>query len=228
MGRWINRDPIGYRGGMNLYGYVGGMPTYYEDPFGLEPWLLPWDHNASWHPGTTLRLWFTHTPREHLRGLYTTDTDDLGATTSAALNGAGGSVLENADTAQAVADTMAYVDPTPLSDGLSAGLDYAKGDDEAAKDKLKGAALGPLADAAKAARAFKGLGRQQKACPNSPRKKPTPEQAAEFDDADLYNGAAGGRGAPSAPNNPPHFKGDEKPWRSGATPNSKYTHWTRW
>ncbi|WP_425267248.1 RHS repeat-associated core domain-containing protein [Aeoliella straminimaris] len=35
LGRFVNRDPIGYRGGMNLYAYVGGMPTRYTDPMGL-------------------------------------------------------------------------------------------------------------------------------------------------------------------------------------------------
>jgi RHS repeat-associated protein len=36
LGRWINRDPIGYGGGMNLYGYVNARPTYYIDPLGLK------------------------------------------------------------------------------------------------------------------------------------------------------------------------------------------------
>lgn len=35
LGRWANRDPIEYRGGKNMYAYVGGMPTYYVDPWGL-------------------------------------------------------------------------------------------------------------------------------------------------------------------------------------------------
>ena len=35
LGRWVNRDPIGYIGGYSLYGYVGGMPTYWLDPSGL-------------------------------------------------------------------------------------------------------------------------------------------------------------------------------------------------
>jgi len=33
----VNRDPIGYAAlDMNLYGYVGQMPTYYVDPLGLK------------------------------------------------------------------------------------------------------------------------------------------------------------------------------------------------
>ena len=30
-GRWLTRDPIGYRGGVNLYGYVGNDPGNYGD-----------------------------------------------------------------------------------------------------------------------------------------------------------------------------------------------------
>ncbi len=36
LGRWINRDPIGYGGGNNLYGYVNGNPVNGVDYFGLE------------------------------------------------------------------------------------------------------------------------------------------------------------------------------------------------
>jgi RHS repeat-associated protein len=35
IGRFIKRDPIGYRGGLNLYGYVGNNPVLYTDPSGL-------------------------------------------------------------------------------------------------------------------------------------------------------------------------------------------------
>jgi hypothetical protein len=34
-GKWINRDPIGERGGINQYGFVGNMPTRNADFFGL-------------------------------------------------------------------------------------------------------------------------------------------------------------------------------------------------
>lgn len=42
--RWLNRDPIGERGGINLYGYCGNSPVIYGDPYG-EGWfsdLLNW------------------------------------------------------------------------------------------------------------------------------------------------------------------------------------------
>ena len=34
-GRWLSKDPIGERGGKNLYGYVNNQPTARFDPFGL-------------------------------------------------------------------------------------------------------------------------------------------------------------------------------------------------
>jgi RHS repeat-associated protein len=35
--RWINRDPIHERGGINLYGYVGNEPMGWMDPDGASP-----------------------------------------------------------------------------------------------------------------------------------------------------------------------------------------------
>ena len=35
LGRWIQRDPIGYAGGINLYGYVGGAAAGRVDPSGM-------------------------------------------------------------------------------------------------------------------------------------------------------------------------------------------------
>jgi RHS repeat-associated protein len=39
IGRWINRDPLGEKGGINLYGFVGNNPVNWVDSMGLQ--ILP-------------------------------------------------------------------------------------------------------------------------------------------------------------------------------------------
>ena len=41
LGRWVQRDPIGYHGGVNLYEYVGGTAVRASDPSGLWYWNNP-------------------------------------------------------------------------------------------------------------------------------------------------------------------------------------------
>ncbi len=41
LGRWIQRDPIGYAGGINLYGYVGSAPVGAVDADGLRKLFPP-------------------------------------------------------------------------------------------------------------------------------------------------------------------------------------------
>lgn len=75
LGRFVQRDPIGYAAGMNLYEYCGGMPTAATDPSGKHPetkayWLgqlLKSTHidPAKWHT----QLGFKHN-RRTVREVY--------------------------------------------------------------------------------------------------------------------------------------------------------------
>ena len=40
LGRWVQRDPIGYGGGINLYEYVGSGPVGGVDPWGHDSWAF--------------------------------------------------------------------------------------------------------------------------------------------------------------------------------------------
>jgi RHS repeat-associated protein len=48
-GRWLSRDPIGEKGGLNLYGYVENSPVEHEDPYGESAVgaVLPWAGGAA-------------------------------------------------------------------------------------------------------------------------------------------------------------------------------------
>jgi len=51
--RWLTRDPIGYDGGQNLYGYVSGNPVMGADPSGAQDagmysYPAGMDYNAGW------------------------------------------------------------------------------------------------------------------------------------------------------------------------------------
>lgn len=56
LGRWLSADPIGFSGGLNLYGYCGQNPISFVDPLGLDPIYLPGTkkglkHYDSGYPG---------------------------------------------------------------------------------------------------------------------------------------------------------------------------------
>jgi RHS repeat-associated protein len=42
LGRWINRDPLGEAGEINLYGFVGNNPVSFVDPYGLLQITVGW------------------------------------------------------------------------------------------------------------------------------------------------------------------------------------------
>ena len=62
--RWLNEDPIGEAGGINLYGFVGNTPINLVDVFGFAPykydpydpstWIFPKDGRWSGRPGSSL------------------------------------------------------------------------------------------------------------------------------------------------------------------------------
>jgi len=45
LGRFVSRDPIRYKGGINLYGYVMSIPTKETDPFGLFGYVPGLDYD---------------------------------------------------------------------------------------------------------------------------------------------------------------------------------------
>ena len=44
LGRYIQADPSGFRGGLNLFGYAAQNPTQWVDPMGLEERDPPWEN----------------------------------------------------------------------------------------------------------------------------------------------------------------------------------------
>ena len=50
-GRFLQPDPIGYDGGVNIYAYVGNSPLNFIDPFGKAGLAAAGEFNPSFYPG---------------------------------------------------------------------------------------------------------------------------------------------------------------------------------
>ncbi len=61
-GRWLNRDPIGLAGGMNLYGYCAGGPVGAADPLGFYGTGSFWGDAGQMLLGVGDALGLTHVP----------------------------------------------------------------------------------------------------------------------------------------------------------------------
>lgn len=55
LGRFLTRDPIGFEGGLNLYGYAGSNPTNFLDPFGLQDAPAPYGPYPTGIPVRTVK-----------------------------------------------------------------------------------------------------------------------------------------------------------------------------
>lgn len=141
-GRFTTPDPI-EDDQENTYRYVNNGPTMNTDPTGLEKYLMPGHPEASWNPLEVVPFWFRHSPSEHLRGLYTTNTD-VKPWTDTGLSAAGESYANNP-----ARDKLGYI-PHPLATATDAALgsvESASVNEHAQNAQLAAAKARAIADA---------------------------------------------------------------------------------
>jgi len=59
-GKWINTDPIGERGGKNLYGFVKNLPLSYVDQLGLVLVAVDGTDSSNWSEEISAGIWNSH------------------------------------------------------------------------------------------------------------------------------------------------------------------------
>ena len=57
LGRWLSRDPIAERGGLNLYGMVRNNPVNFTDRLGLDVWTENTTAVGGWHRRICVDTW---------------------------------------------------------------------------------------------------------------------------------------------------------------------------
>jgi RHS repeat-associated protein len=97
-GRWTLQDPIGLAGGVNLYGFAGGDPVNFTDPFGLcrvrvgwKKALGPFQHSfiEMTPPGEAMASVYRGGPTERGSGVVSGKEGSLSGPGGSAANGEG-------------------------------------------------------------------------------------------------------------------------------------------
>lgn len=139
---WLSTDPLATKfAAWSPYNFVLGNPIMYVDPDGREPDIVIHGENNS-------------------SLIIKTDMIDVSVDASALGIGFGGNyTLSGNDFLITGLDIVGMVDPTPISDGLSATLSFESGDWLGAGASLLGAALPFAGDLAKLPKIAKGMDR---------------------------------------------------------------------